>query len=87
MILKTVYLAAFMCKLIEGSPRSQVQPRVLYTQDQRALAPGVYYDQERAIPSGVQRPVGRPGGYGSGSKSALRIGDWTAQWSQPDKAW
>lgn len=83
MILKTVFLVVCVYKLSEG----KVAHGVPYRQDQRALAPGVYYDQERAIPNGIQRPVGRPGGYGSGSKTALRIGDWTAQWSQPDRAW
>ena len=51
------------------------------------LAPGVFYEEERAIPAGVERPIGRPGGHGSGTNTALRIGDWTAQWSQPDAAW
>lgn len=87
MILKTLYFVVFVFKLVESNPRSKVPPGSPYRQDQRALAPGVYYDQERAIPLGVQRPVGRPDGYGSGSKTALRIGDWTAQWSQRDKAW
>lgn len=86
MILKTVYFVLFVLKLVESNPRSKVPPGAPNRQDQRALAPGVYYE-ERAIPSGVQRPVGRPNGYGSGSKTALRIGDWTAQWSQRDKAW
>jgi len=80
MILKTILLVVCVIKLVEGKVPQGGRQR-------QALAPGVYYAQERAIPSGVQRPVGRPGGYGSGSKTALRIGDWTAQWSQRDGAW
>jgi len=87
MILKTIFLVVFVFKLTEGNPGGKRPLGVPYSPDQRSLAPGVYYDQERAIPTGIQRPVGRPGGYGSGSKTALRIGDWTAQWSQRDRAW
>jgi len=87
MILKTVIVTSFICKIVQANPRGHAQSGGVYMKEERALAPGVFYDQDRAIPSGVQRPVGRPGGYGSGSKSALRIGDWTAQWSQADRAW
>jgi len=84
MILKTIFLVVCIFNVVEGSPKGKAPQDGPFRQ---ILAPGVYYDQERAIPSGVQRPVGRPGGYGSGSKTALRIGDWTAQWSHRDRAW
>lgn len=83
MLLKTFIVLVVICQLVKANPKGHAQ----YMTGEMALAPGVFYAQERAIPAGVQRPVGRPGSYGSGSKSALRIGDWTAQWSQADRAW
>ena len=67
--------------------QQKLKHHITHRSEAEARSISGYHDHQRAIPPGVARPQGRPNNGISSSKTALRIGDWTAQWSQSDSAW